>query len=362
MWYAEDGRVRRMMSPDDGNLHGYYYDVDESGDSTLLHSIFNDSVYCLATKEHPIDSVVSPEFEKTLYCQFTQDGDLYTRYFVDGLPAGTYGPHVAILGNCFETHSSGACAYTLRDTVALHQSLVVVVDSLGIESFSFDSERPVNKIMPAPSSTFVIVRYEGDGTSGKDSSEYACVLAIGEKYQIKLPTNTAFVAWIPGTTRMITSVSHGTEKSYACLDWAKGTHIWEQQSPIELNVALSSSTTAVVSDYFVVSGLAVRESISHGPQVPNDTRGPIRMIGALDLRTGKSAAQWYEPTFHGTWSAWTNLPPMPDRPGEFRWFRGQLYFVTESCFSRIDPENIRALSGGWVAPGKSENAHYDLSY
>jgi hypothetical protein len=145
------------------------------------------------------------------------------------------------------------------------------------------------------------------------------------------------------------------------MDWTTGKLKWQLKNPIEYSLFVSRYGMAIIKNYLILSGLAIRESISHGPVIPNDFRGPIRMLATIDMKSGKLIAKWYEPTFSGKWMAGSYFPPMPNGGGKLSWYKGELYHVTDADFSKISLDDIASFSNGWVSPNDSGKAYNEIS-
>jgi hypothetical protein len=248
----------------------------------------------------------------------------------------------------------------LEDTASGKFCRVVSVDSLGNEVFSFQSDGPLIGITPSPTAELVVINYNLDTVNNRGSTDFACFSTSGNTVRANLWPNGGLVGWVPETKSMIVSTSLGADYTYHLLDWSSGQTVWSVPDPLEYTPMTNNYGTAITQDYFILSGMAIRESIAHGPVIPNDLRGTIRMLAAIDIKKGELVAKWYEPTFSGRWQIGTGMPAMPNSGGRLIWYDYQLYHVTDVNFSKIDFGDIKNLKNGWVGPADSGRVYHDV--
>jgi hypothetical protein len=189
-----------------------------------------------------------------------------------------------------------------------------------------------------------------------------CFFTSGRITKIEPKPNGHVLGWVDGSKRMIMATGLGDEYTYHLLDWSTGKLVWSIEDPLEYTPMFARHGMAISKDYLILSGLAIRESIAHGPVIPNDLKGTVRMLAAIDIKKGKLAAKWYEPVFSGKWQIATGLPPMPSSGGALIWYKGKLYHMTGDQFSEIDFNEIKNFENGWVPPDNSGRVIKEVIY
>jgi hypothetical protein len=352
-WFSDDGDILKEITGRRIEANSYYI-KERKKDTTLIHSLYYSSaITLLHDKLNRSRGIRGYEYGKYFYRQYLTEYGIYTDFYANGSFVGTYGPHCWITGSTFNVSKSGSFACTISDSTSGDYCRIISVDSLGKEVFSFNSDGPLIGITPSLNGEMVIINYNLDKINNRGSQDFACFFSSGDIVRKNLWPNGRLIGWIPNTKKMIISTSVGEDYTYSLLNWKTGELEWSVNDPLEYTPNTSSHGMAISKDFLILSGLAIRESIAHGPVIPNNLRGTIRMLAAIDIKKGKLVAKWYEPTFSGRWQVGTGMSPMPNRGGNLIWYDNSLYHLTESNFSIIDFNEIENLTNGWVRPTDS---------
>ncbi len=361
-WFSEGGEILKRLENKRVMIYDTYVLYHEN-DTTFVISTYDTLVTKIpedTSKKHLSRKYVRGSRSIFVYEKYLKNGNYYTDYFNNNGLVGTYGPHRYTNGSSFSINKLGYFAYTIKDSTE-ENSDIIICDPLGEKIYKFSPERPVYKISISPINQTVFVNYHKRGSKHSPTNDYDCYYTSGKKEKFKIKDLKGLGEFLPNTTKMMYYVSIGESHDYVLVDWQNQKRIWEIQTPIDYIRPMTSQDGFAYSDeYLIISGLAIRESIPHGPVIPNKLKGTIRMLAAIDIETGELVAKWYEPTFTGRWIVGSTFPPMPNRGGKLMWYQGELYHVTDENFSKIIIEDIKNFQNGWIFPNRNENLIHNV--
>ncbi|UCG62454.1 MAG: hypothetical protein JSV52_03980 [Candidatus Zixiibacteriota bacterium] len=361
-WYSKDGDILKEVSGE--RLQDNSYIVQRIADTTLIHSVHSTQSTKLLRLGDVKDSYIHvQDCGKHFYRQYRNAQGTYTDFYSNGSLVGTYGPHSGTHGISLGIGNSGSFVYSKLDSTAEHLCRVVSVDSIGNEVFSFNAEGPLAGLAPSPNGDHVIVYYNFDHPKVRHATAFAYFYSDDKITKVPLERYSGFLEWVPETATVIVYNKVEERDVFSLLALNTGKFVWSVNDPIEYHSPMVHRVIWVITnDYLILSGMAIRESIAHGPVIPNDLRGTIRMLAAIDIKTGELVAKWYEPTFSGRWRIGTGMPAMPYTGGRLIWYDNELYHVTDLNFSKIDFSEIKNLENGWVGPADSGAVYHDVMH
>jgi hypothetical protein len=136
----------------------------------------------------------------------------------------------------------------------------------------------------------------------------------GGKTPLRISGRPHFLLWVPGTAKALFKISGGQGHPYQLVECSTGEPLW--------GISLGTCLGADGSHLFFRSG--------------------AREVVAVDVATGKVAAEWVSPTGHS--------PPWGGRASRVLRVADKLYLLTGEQFSEIQLEDIAAKRNGWRAP------------
>ena len=361
-WFSEDGQIIKEISGKHLEANSYYI-RNRLGDTTIINSIYDtssliiirDTINCTRG-----GSISGKDYGKYFWRDYSKNGFKWTDFYANAEFVGTFGPQYWFAGRLFNVNTTGSIAYSLMDTVNNNSCKIVSLDSLGNQTFSFNCDGPYIGVTPSPNGQCVVVNYNLDTINNRGSTDFACLYSSGEIVRANLYPNGRLIGWVPGNFNMIVTTALGADYTYRLLDWKTGEILWSVKDPLEYTPMTRAHGTVISEDYLLLSGLAIRESLPHGPVIPNQLEGTIRMLAAIDIKKGELVAKWYEPTFTGRWQVGTGTSPMPNSGGKLMWYKNELYHVTDVNFSKINFEDIQNYRNGWVPPNNSGNVIHNI--
>ncbi len=358
IWYSENGRVLKKIEGKRIDANGYYI-LERKADTTFVHTIYDTTfIIILPGKNIGYSCIYGQDYGKYFYREYSTDSGKYFDFYARGSFIGSFGPNCWITGRAFAVSKSGTFVYSLADSNMSEFCTIVSCDSLGNEIFRFTADGPLIGLTPSLTGDWAIIQYNLDTTNRRGSKDYACFTSTGDTIRIHL--NGGLMGWVPGTGKMIVTTLIDKDFGYGLLNWETGEFEWAVKDPLEYTPNATNDGWAISRKYFILSGLAIRKSVAHGPVIPNNLVCTTRMLAAIDIDKGELVAEWYEPVFSGQWQVGTAFPAMPDRGGRLIWLNDNLYHITSENFSMIDFGDIEGLSNGWVAPTDSGKVYYNI--
>lgn len=356
MWITESGEILKEINISDFDIRGGHI-WNRKDDKLWIHILYDTSkIELTRDKLKQGASIYDRDFGKYLYITYSTDSGMYIDFYAKGSFRETYGPLCESFTKSFDVSSSGSIAYALIDSTVESQCKIISLDSLGEEIFTFESSGIMKSITASFTGDCVVLITSARFAKHEISEVSECVFSTGKTVRLNTGLVGYVIDWVPETLKMIVMVG----ETYKMIDWREGKVIWSVDDPIEYSPMTSFHGQPISPRFLLSAGLAIRESIAHGPVIPNELKGTIRMLAAIDIEKGELAAKWYEPVFSGRWQVSTHLPPMPNDGGTVLWYKDEFYQIADGRLSVINISDIENFENGWVPPTQSGRIYRDV--